>query len=128
MWVDLILFVTLLIASVTDLKSRKVSNMLVLTAFVFVILILISEHKFPEAVFKALPAIFLVMFFYITNIGGGDSKLLILLSLTVPSIKFLIIILVMFFIGTIIRLFKKIETVPLVPGMLMGFLFIQILK
>lgn len=127
MWLNIVLLITFTIATYTDLRQQKVSNKLVLLAFIFTLLILISEHKFPEALFKAIPAIFAAIYLFKKGIGGADVKLLILLALAVSPIKIPIILIITYMVGAIRicyekLVYKKQGPIPLVPGMFMGYL------
>lgn len=132
-WVNSVILVTLAITAYTDLKERKVSNRLVLAAFILVLPNIVLEKVFPVALYRHIPVIFLIIILYWkSTISGGDAKLLILISLAVLTHQFLTVLFITFVVGIVKNMHsrfickQKIEREPLAPGMLIGFLAILI--
>lgn len=78
-----ICFGALIYGSITDLKSRILSNRLVL--FLLPVMLLIAVLQFREVfIFTALGVLFIGFLLFLVNaVGAGDVKLLFVLSLAI---------------------------------------------
>lgn len=124
-----IVFATLIAATYTDMRGRKVSNRLVLFSAALVIICTIFTDKWSllGMMICITPAMVIAIVIYLFGVGGGDVKLLIVVAFVVTPYKFLIILAYMFCSGALQSIYnyiryRKTEPVPLVPGILLGYL------
>jgi len=127
----ILLAVVMMICTFTDLKERKIYNVVTISAIALIVIIRFMHH--PQGVVMYLwgvvPAIVLLIAAYVTKgkaLGGGDILLILFIGLTVGGIGTLMTLLYAFVIALLtsavlyVAANKKITKVPLAPFLLVG--------
>ncbi|MCK5461216.1 prepilin peptidase [Candidatus Gracilibacteria bacterium] len=121
------LFLALIISAYQDIKTRKISNIVPYSTFVFFFIYFFIFKGFEGLIFHLLGFLivssFGLLLFYFRALGGGDIKLLILLGFifpldSLPRLFFMIIL-----IGGcqgVWGLFHKNKTIPYALSILIG--------
>lgn len=126
-YVNFLIYCSLIVISLKDISSFLIPNhyLVILGLFILVHLLFI-EDIMEQLFFAILVSIFLVLFYFVTEkIGGGDIKLLILISFWLNSVEFFVSIYIAIFsaiiYGFINLLFKKDKNkIPLAPFIATG--------
>ena len=117
---NIIVLTILIVATVEDIKKREVNNF----ASLFIIIISIVNFR----IINLLGLIIAPMPMLLTNIqiknnfGGADIKIIASLGLCFGTTKGLIILLIALIIENIIKSIKRVDSQPLMPYILIGFI------
>ena len=117
---NIIVLTILIVATVEDIKKREVNNF----ASLFIIIISIVNFR----IINLLGLIIAPMPMLLTNIqiknnfGGADIKIIASLGLCYGTTKGLIILLIALIIESIIKSIKRVDSQPLMPYILIGFI------
>ena len=117
---NIIVLTILIVATVEDIKKREVNNF----ASLFIIIISIVNFR----IINLLGLIIAPMPMLLTNkkiknnFGGADIKIIASLGLCYGTTKGLIILLIALIIESIIKSIKRVDSQPLMPYILIGFI------
>lgn len=129
---NIVLILFLVLASYTDIKERKIYNKLILVMLIFGILFLLISFDITDIVLTALAmAIAGIVFvgtylFSKSNLGEGDIKLAICVSMYVGLFDFINImiysLLYTIVFGVVMYIFKRNKNIqlPFAPFVLLG--------
>jgi len=130
-WTGLgLVFFVLFVAAFTDLKNRIIPNTLIfggIMSLLFYILFF-STHSLPEHLWGFIIGIFVFYSFFVLKIfGGGDSKLMMFVSLYFGASFLFSVCLWVFMIGGLQALFYRYflhqKSVPYAVSITLGCLF-----
>lgn len=126
-----VLTLVLLICTYTDLKERKIYNVITLSAIALIVVIRIFHH--PQGVvfyfWGIIPAVALLVSAVISkgkSTGGGDILLVLFVGITIGGVGSVISLVYAFALAAIIAAIaftaanKKVGTIPLAPYLTIG--------
>jgi prepilin peptidase CpaA len=119
------IFFLLLNGAIQDYRTRIVSNRLILLITIFSIPLLFLQESFLIPILLSI--LFLGLFYFTKWIGGADTKVLIILLLSMNTNE-IFIFFFLFSISNIILIIRFFRSVPLIISILFGYLGIILLS
>ena len=136
--VILILYIYLIICTVTDMKTKKISLKICLVFFLlgFLINIFLFKTAVPILLYNLIPGICLLFFSILTKgaVGCGDALILIIMSFYMQSVSILMILFLsllaasVFSIVLIIKKYSRKYSLPFAPFITLGYTIFLLLQ